>query len=769
MTKLRTTPTRGFRRAAAALLLLAAASCGGTSSSPTPAVDAKPNAVEAPRVVAPVARVETTDRWLDLIAQRPSAVVLQDERVIVDLSQAAVVRHLALGQADRWSIGVDVDGRTAGVLRGRTGALNIPVDGSRSPAANPGTEEHPGLAMAVTVHALTDKQSMTVLLNERPLAHLTLSQGWERRTLSLPEEHLVAGDNRIRLHFRNLAEATSDHPGASAAVERIELGTHDVITRPPDPAGPAVTVQPRPGGEATMRLAGDSALAFYVTPPNRGRLVLNARGHGALTVRVSGDEDHREGRPGTTLLDEPLRPAGTEHALDLTAWGGTPIRLEIGARGSSPDAEAVLVAAEIAARRNVPRDTRRRTPRDVVIIAIEGARADSMLEPGRRPSLERIEPLLRESLVFERAYAVGAAAVPSHAAWLASVVPPVHLTVRGTYVADRQVLLPETLARGGFYRVAVSANDYLNGERGLLQGFDTTRVISAQAEDDSARAVVMMLRRLLAGRSERWLVLANVNDPQAPYEPPRELTTELTPPPGAPLAHLTHVWVGRVHMGKHEPTSEELAYVRRLYRGELQMVDAAVGDVIDELQTQGRLDDAVVVLVGVHGEEFFEHGGAGHGRTLHEESIRVPLAIRAPKLLAPGRVTVPVDLLDLSPTLADLIGVTAPDAWQGESLVPVIDDPQPPPRLVVAYLGDGSRAAIVGDHKLVLGSGEGERFYDLGADRGELTDIAAQGGVALRMVRTALAWQLAHEGRWKRARWGTGANLRAAFAMDLGM
>ncbi|MBL4688115.1 MAG: sulfatase [Nannocystaceae bacterium] len=758
----------GRREFAGALMALLFGACGDDAAGGR-LVAAPPSTPDAPRVVAPVARVETTDRWLDLIAQRPGAVVLRHERVIVELSRAAAARHIALGQNDRWDLGVLVDGREAGVLHGRTGALNIPVDGQRSPGLNPDTEENTGLAVAVTVRPTVEDQSMTVLWNERPLAHLKLTEGWQRRTLSLPAEHVHAGDNQLRLHFRRLAKDDEDSPGTSAAVQRIEVGAHAIITHPPEETGPPVSVQPRAGGETVVRLAGDSALAYYPTPPHRGRLVLGVRGRGAIAVRVSTDADHREARPGTTLLDEPLRPAGQDHELDLSAWGETPIRLEIAVRGSAGDSEASILAAMITARRTVPRDTRRRTPRDIVIIAIEGARADALLEPGRRPALERIEALVRESLVFERAYAVGAAAVPSHAAWLSSVVPPVHLTVRGTFVADGQVLLPETLARGGYYRAAVSANDYLNTERGLLQGFDITRVISAQAEDDDAAAVATMLRRLAAKRSERWFLLANVNDPQAPYEPPRELMSPLPPPAGAPVAHLTHVWVGRVHMGKHEPSADELAYIRRLYRGELQVVDGAIGELLDFLEREGRLEDAIVVVVGIHGEEFYEHGGAGHGRNLYDESIRVPLMIRAPKLLAPGRVTVPVDLLDLAPTLADLVGVAAPDGWQGESLLAVIDDPQTPPRLVVAYLGDGSRAAIVGHHKLVLGPGLGEQFYDLNADPAELVDLAPAGGAALRMVRTALAWQLAHEGRWKRARWGTGANLRSAFAMDLGM
>jgi hypothetical protein len=224
-----------------------------------------------------------------------------------------------------------------------------------------------------------------------------------------------------------------------------------------------------------------------------------------------------------------------------------------------------------------------------------------------------------------------------------------------------------------------------------------------------------------------------------------------------------------VHLGKWWPDDRELAWVRRLYRGELQMVSSAAGDLVAFLRERHRLEQAILVIVGIHGEEFVEHGGAGHGTRLYEESLRVPLAIHAPELLAPGRVDAPVDLLDLAPTIADLLGVPAPQSWQGESLVPVIDDPEPPPRLVVAYLGDGSRAAIVGHAKLWLGPGLSERFFDLRADPREKKDALATGGVAVRIVRTALAWELAHAERWRRGRWGTGAALRPAFALDLGM
>lgn len=741
----------------------------GDDAGPAPAVES--TEPEAPRLVAPVARVESTGRWLDLIAQRPSAVVVRDEAVHVDLGRKSATKHLALGQADEWRLGVEVEGRMAGVVLGRSASLDLPIDGELSPALNPDPPELPeraALAVALELCPLAEGQSVTVLWEEQPLAHLPLAPGWQRRTLSLPADRIHAGDNRLRLHFRRVGEHAGEP--AAAAVGLVELGRHErIVALPPEGERAApFGVTPEPEGGATLALAAGTGLVYYVVPPRRGKLLLDVRGQGSLQVLASSDADHREGRAPTVLFQEPLRPAGDRRELDLTAWGGVPTRLELRASGSKGDSGAIVRAAEIVARRSHPLDQRPRAPRDIVVIGVEGARADAFFDPGRRPTLEAIDALRRESMVFERAYALGPAAVPTHAGWLSSVAPPVHLTVRGTFVADGQVLLPEALARAGYVRALVSSNSSVDEERGLTQGFDLRDVL-ADGEDEDAVALVARALALVQRHSERWFLYVNVNDPQAPYEPPRELLGELVAPLGAPLPHLTHLWVGRVYTGKHVPSEDELRYVRRLYRGELQVVDRAVGELIEALRAADRLDDAIVVLVGIHGEELFEHGGAGHGHNLYEESIRVPLLIRAPKLLAPGKVTAPVDLLDLAPTLADLVGAPAPDGWQGESLVPVIDDPQPPPRVVLAYMGDGSRAAIVGDHKLVLGPGVLERYYDLQADPGELHDRHAEGGVALRMVRTALRWQTEHQDQWKRARWGTGANLRPAFAMDLGM
>ena len=757
------------RQPLAAILTSLTLAC--TAADPvTQPLPAQAPAAEAPRLapLAPVARIEAADRWQDLLAQRPSALTLADDRLVVDLGRPAARALLELVPVSPWRLAQDLGDARTGLITGAGGSLSLPLDGDLAPALHPDVDGQPGLAMALTLRAMRPGQGMTVLWNEQPLAHLQIGEVWERRTFSLPAAAVKPGENRLRVHFSRSSPAGQP----TAAIQRVELGPRAVIVAGPARSGAAYTVTTDPSGATSLDLSPGTAIIYYVQPPRRGRLRLDLRGRGSLRVRVSSDADHREGRPPAALLEEPLRPTGAQHELDLSGHGGAPLRLEIAVGGAGEGAGATIRALEIISRRSTPVDHRSRKLRDLYIVAVEGARPDDLLGVLLRgPRFAAVERLTQSALVFERAYASAPWAVPSHSALLSAMTPPVHATVRGTYVAGGQQLLPELLDRAGYHGLVVAANADLSGDRGLTQGFDASVTLSrGTGAGNDAEAVIAAV---LAGRGEKSprFIYADMVDPQAPYDPPRELLAGLLPPEGAPLPHLTHLWLGRVRTGAIIPDAAQRDYLRRLYRGELQRVDAALGQLLTALEDDGSLDEAIVVLVGVHGEEFFEHGSVGHGFTLHEESLRVPLAIRAPALLAPGRVSAPVDLLDLAPTLADLLGLPFPAAWQGDTLLPVIDDPQPPPRLVVAYLGDGSRAAIVGDLKLILGSGrDAQRFYDLALDPGEQQDRLGDAGIGVRIVRSALAWELAAPGQtWKRARWGTGADLRPAFAVDHGM
>ncbi len=759
-------PSLTRRCVVAVPLALLLAGCG--DPSPKAATVTKTIAPTPTPPPAPVARISSAELWQDLSAQRPAALVYVGNRLVVDLAWPAARAALELTPTSPWRLGQTLDDQQVGQVFGAGGSLMLPLDGDLAPALHPEVDGQPGLAVALTLRAHRPGQAMTVLWNEQPLANLQLGETWERRTLSLPTAAIKPGENRLRIHF-------SRPPGGgepTASLRQVELGPRADIIAGPVAETPAYTVTTDASGEVGLQLATGTALAYYLVPPQRGRLRLDLRGRGNVRVRVSSDADHREGRPPTVLLDEPLRPGAPPIEVDLSGYAGLPLRLEVAVQSSGDDTSVLLRSLQLLCRRATPVDHRDRQLRDVYIIAVEGARPDDLFGVLLRgPRFPAVEEFVRSALVFERAYATAAWAVPSHSAVLSAMIPPVHATVSGTHVADAQVLLPEVLDRAGYHTLLVAANSDFDESRGLTQGFDAISRLSRTSAAGNHANVVM--DAVLAGRGTKppRFVYADMVDPQAPYDPPRELLAGLQTPPGAALPHLTHLWLGRIRIGAVIPDQPQRDYLRRLYRGELQRVDMALAALLTALTDDGSLDDAIVVLVGIHGEEFFEHDSVGHGYTLYEDSLRVPLAIRAPALLAPGRVSAPVDLLDLAPTLTDLLGLAFPTPWQGDSLLAVIDDPNPPPRLVAAYLGDGSRAAIVGDHKLILGSGrDSQKYFNLRNDPGEHDNRVDHGEIGLRIVRTAMAWELATPpGTWKRARWGTGADLLPAFTLDHGM
>ena len=318
--------------------------CG--DDSVVPEVASEP---EALRLHAPVARVETTHRWLDLLAQRPSAVVMRDEVVTIDLAHRSANKHLALGQDDQWTLGVEIDERVAGLVRGRTVSFDVPIDGELSPALNPDTEEHAGLALALTLRPMVEKQSVTVLWEEDaagPPAPGT--EGWQRRTLSLPaEQDPRRATTGMRLHFRRVGEhagRAGGRGGDAAWRWGVTSGSPACLPRPSTVAAVPPSLPDPSEGERHPR-AGWPGTGPGLLPgaaAARAAADWTCAGQGSLQVLASSDADHREGRPPTVLFEEPLRPAGDRRELDLTAWGGVPTRLEIRARGSKGVSGAVL-------------------------------------------------------------------------------------------------------------------------------------------------------------------------------------------------------------------------------------------------------------------------------------------------------------------------------------------------------------------------------------------------------------------------------------------
>jgi arylsulfatase A-like enzyme len=170
-----------------------------------------------------------------------------------------------------------------------------------------------------------------------------------------------------------------------------------------------------------------------------------------------------------------------------------------------------------------------------------------------------------------------------------------------------------------------------------------------------------------------------------------------------------------------------------VYDGEVRFTDEHIGRLLARLGDLGLADNTLVVLVADHGEEFRDHGGLGHGHSLHREVMRVPLAFRAPGL-SPRRVRALARQVDLLPTVLELLGLPAPRGIPGQSLLPALrgeelvrapdfgalaehDNHDPATRL------DGFRTER---YRLIVPGAGPARLYDLADDPLERTDVAAR-------------------------------------------
>jgi arylsulfatase A-like enzyme len=116
------------------------------------------------------------------------------------------------------------------------------------------------------------------------------------------------------------------------------------------------------------------------------------------------------------------------------------------------------------------------------------------------------------------------------------------------------------------------------------------------------------------------------------------------------------------------------------YDAAVRYTDASIAPLLDTLRARPGGSRTLLVITSDHGEAFGEHGYTGHGRTLHEEVLRVPLLVWAPGLVAAGR-RVPglVGVIDVAPTILDLLGLPVPGGLTGVSLAPQLHPGETPP------------------------------------------------------------------------------------------
>jgi arylsulfatase A-like enzyme len=423
-----------------------------------------------------------------------------------------------------------------------------------------------------------------------------------------------------------------------------------------------------------------------------------------------GDCDDRDARRSPDAIDVP------GNGIDEDCSGGD---LKLPRPAAAPTATAASI------RPTVPHDL------NLVLITVDTLRIDLGFMGYPKPVSPNLDKLAARSTVFERAY--------SMASYTGKSVGP---TMIGKYPSEtfrdgahfdtyfpENTFLAERLQNAGFHTMGVASHWYFKPKFGLAQGMDVwdmsamppdsnADVDSSVTSDSLANAAI----RLLADPANvqgRFFMWVHFFDPHANY---------VAHPEAPDFRAGAKIWS------------------KPLYDGEVWFTDHHMGRLFDFIASQPWGARTAIVITADHGEAFDEHGMNWHGVDLWEPLVRVPLVVYVPGV-KPHRVKARRSLIDLVPTVLDLMGIPQPPAGElsGESTVGAIlspDDVAVDERDVYMDMPAGPqvsqhRALIHGPTpgmKLMHPSGRIYLVFDLSKDPGEVNDLGRDRGLLSRMM-----------------------------------
>ncbi len=599
-------------------------------------------------------------------------------------------------------------------------------------------------------------QTVTLYANGQRVGEVELAPDPQVYRLVVPARFLIEGQNQLEFRYRHHQAPGQRVPGAdprplAVAWYWIRVGEDG------EGEGPRLRHEESPA----LVIPFGTQLDYYLEVPKDGALVVE--GGAPPEGRQQGHLDvifEVEDRGGRTVARV---EAGERERVELPVEAPTVARLRLRAMSEEGGEEgggfalrsAAVWAPEearepagetpaLAAGRDEPAAEALPARPPIVLHLVDTLRPDRLGCYGRSQSPSpRLDAFAREAIVFENAFAQSSWTKPSVASLFTGLWPPAHgANLRRDKLPSTVRTLPEILQEAGYRTAAFVGSPVVSRAFGFQRGFDEffDEFQESWLESDGA---------LIVERAKEWLfrhgaggpffLYVHTLDPHDPYNPPAADRERFAPQVAAEFARESGQLIKELRQGKVPPSPEIADSLLGLYDAEIAANDRAFGALLDALRQMGLYDASIVAFVSDHGEEFHEHGGWSHGRTLFGESVRVPFVLRLPGGAAARRVSEPVQHIDLLPTLLDLLDLPAMATLEGRSLLAAAAGDSAGAEgalfsylsLDRAWLGPGSAephaSILVGEWRLVEeleeGSARRRALYRWREDPGETRDL----------------------------------------------
>jgi arylsulfatase A-like enzyme len=427
-------------------------------------------------------------------------------------------------------------------------------------------------------------------------------------------------------------------------------------------------------------------------------------------------------------------------------------------------AVTAVIALEVGAGR-----TRARPRPNVLILVMDTTRADrcSFLGYSRRTT-PHLEEFARDAVAFLDAWSPACWTGPAHASLFTGLRPEHHLynDTNRLYLGTEFPTLAERLTESGYASACFSSNGLLLAQYGLPRGFETVKVLTADAEHNASRAAdthgaAAEWAEAAAKSGKPFLLFVNDMEPHLPYslapnEAARFLPADASPDDVEFARGLDFRRTTAYMVGAEEVSARRMGVISDMYDAEIAVLDSEIGFFFDRLRADGLLDSTIVVVAGDHGEMLGDGHMIEHGASLRRAARHVPLLVRFPDAFDGGRtVASVVRLEDVMPTVLELCRLPPQAGIDGASLTGDLEDRiargmrgtnearcswlrSEFPGVDVERFCTGVRDVYDGRwHYLLSGDGR-EELFDVPEDPSELTNLAARDAETCRRMRALL-------------------------------
>ena len=421
-----------------------------------------------------------------------------------------------------------------------------------------------------------------------------------------------------------------------------------------------------------------------------------------VTVTASGTETSLLKRTVTT----PQRWSTSR--LELSEYAGQSVTLSLGLDADNPgmlgywgspvvrNSGAMPDNTHVTADRSALLDGGSKRPRAIILFISDTMRRDHLEAYGyERSTAPTLTKLANEGVLFADNISQASWTKVSVPSILTSLYPSTHgITDIPDRLPSSVTTMSEAFRDAGYATWPTSSVVFTGKLSNLHQGVDVLHERTSIGELDHSRAKTARtyVDRFLEFAGDHhdvpFFAFIHVFDPHSPFEPyaPYDAlwgTTEGT----AEHERGMELWEGASNPDGL-PTQEEMdstdvdqelfvQHENDWYDGSIRAMDVEIARLMEGLEQLGIADETLFVLMSDHGEEFLEHGYHFHGNSVYGEMINVPLIMHWPGVLPGGTVVEQTtESVDMMPTLLELAGITPPEQAQGQSLLPLIVDPE---------------------------------------------------------------------------------------------